>query len=169
MNSLNIRHATIKDLDACDTIESASFAASEAASRVSLETRIKVFSDGFLVAELDGKVVGQVNSGATNKDDITDEAFKQLIGHEAGGKHLVIFSLSVLPQYRHQGIATHLLRSLIQVSRNEGRSTILLLCKLELISYYQRFGFVDCGKSASTHGGVPWHEMALNLTGASDP
>ncbi len=168
MNSCNIRHVTIKDLDACCTIESACFTASEAASKASLETRIKVFDDGFLVAEWNGTVVGQLNSGATHKDDITDEAFKQLIGHQPDGKHLVIFSLSVLPEHRNQSIATDLLRSFILEAKEAGRSIILLLCKPELISYYERFGFADRGRSASTHGGVQWHEMALNLANTAD-
>ena len=160
MNSLNIRYATRDDLDACHHIESACFLPSEAASRASIETRIKIFPEGFLVAEIDGKVVGQLNSGATDLDDITDEAFKKLIGHTPTGKHLVIFSLSVLPDYQGQGIAGQLLRRYACEAESNGRAAILLLCKSELIPYYQRFGFIDRGISASTHGGVEWHEMA---------
>ena len=164
MNSFNIRHVTLADLEACHHIESTCFLPSEAASRESIETRIKIFPEGFLVAEIGGKVVGQLNSGATNQDDITDEEFKQLIGHEPGGKHLVIFSLSVLPDSQGQGIAGRLLQRYIQEAGNDGRAAILLLCKPELISYYQRFGFIARGKSASTHGGFEWHEMVLMLT-----
>ncbi len=163
MNALKIRHAAIDDLDACHQIESVCFLPSEAASKPSIETRIKIFSEGFLVAELDGTLVGQINSGATNQDDITDEAFKQLIGHEPDGKHLVIFSLAVLPDYQRQGIAGRLLQSFFQKAGKAGRTTVLLLCKTNLIPYYQRFGFIDRGKSASTHGGFEWHEMSRPL------
>ena len=34
---------------------------------------------------------------ATNKDDISDEGLKQLIGHDPHGKNLVVFALAVLP------------------------------------------------------------------------
>ena len=163
MNTITIRHAEIKDLDACCEIESACFPPSEAASRASIETRIKIFSDGFLVAEQLGTIVGQLNSGATDKDDITDEAFKQLIGHVSGGKNLVVFSLSVSPDYRRQGIAGTLLKHFCAKAQRDQRSAILLLCKSDLIAFYQRFGFVDRGRSNSTHGGVPWNEMGLSL------
>ena len=55
------------DLTACHTIEARSFPAAEAAWASNLRNRIEIFPEGFLVAELDGKVVGQVNSGATDK------------------------------------------------------------------------------------------------------
>lgn len=163
MNAQGIRQVRIGDLDACCQIESACFSPSEAASRASIEARIEIFSKGFLVAECDAKVVGQINSGATDLDDITDEAFKQLIGHVPEGKHLVVFSLSVLPAFRGRGIAARLLEQFIQKAKEDGRAAILLLCKRRLIPYYQRFGFVDRGISASTHGGFKWHEMALDL------
>ncbi len=116
-----------------------------------------------MVAARDARVIGQINSGATDQDDITDEPFKQLIGHVPDGKHLVVFSLSVLPDYRGQGIAACLLRRFVKRAEEDGRKAILLLCKTGLIEYYQRFGFVDRGRSASTHGGADWHEMALIL------
>ena len=163
MATVHIRTVKIDDLDACCRIESACFSPAEAASRASIETRIKVFPDGYLVAECTGEVVGQINSGATDRDDITDEAFKQLVGHVPNGTNLVVFSLSVLPGYRKQGIAGALLRQFVHKAKDDGRRAILLLCKPALIPYYHRFGFVDCGESASTHGGVRWHEMALVL------
>lgn len=168
MNELRIRPVTIDDLDACCQIESECFSPEEAASRTSIETRIKIFPQGFWVAELNGQVVGQINSGATSQDDITDEAFKQLIGHDPEGHNLVVFSLSVLPSRRRQGIAAALLHRYITQAVAVSRRSILLLCKFPLIAYYERFGFENRGLSASTHGGVAWYEMALNLT-RSDP
>jgi len=163
MSDLTVRQVEIGDLDACCQIESACFSPSEAASRASIETRIKIFPQGFMVAERDARVVGQINSGATDQDDITDEPFKQLIGHVPDGKHLVVFSLSVLPDHWGQGVAARLLQRFLQKAEEDSRKAILLLCKAGLIGYYQRFGFVDRGRSASTHGGAAWHEMALIL------
>jgi ribosomal protein S18 acetylase RimI-like enzyme len=48
---------------------------------------------------------GILNSSATNKDDISDEALKQLIRHHPDGRNIVVFGLAVLPEYRKQGIA----------------------------------------------------------------
>lgn len=163
-----IRTVRPADREACIRIETACFPPEEAADAQAIEKRIRTFPQGFLVAEYDGQVVGQINSGATDKQDITDEAFKQLIGHDANGRNMVIFSLSVHPDYQRRGIAGELLRAFIQSSREQERSAILLLCKSELVPYYQRFGFCDRGLSASEHGGTEWHEMACSLRGKNE-
>ena len=111
-----------------------------------------------------GVLIGMVNSGATNDDDISDEAFKRLVNHDSGGANIVIFSLAVLPAYQGQGIAAQLMRAFIEQSRQLGKRRILLICKPTLIAFYARFGFVDVGLSTSTHGGAAWHEMRLDLS-----
>ena len=48
---------------------------------------------------MDGRVVGTksfVNSAETDKDDISDEELKQLIGHDPDGKSMTVFALAVL-------------------------------------------------------------------------
>ena len=163
MKNLTIRMAEPDDLTACHTIESNCFPASEAALTSSIHKRINEYPEGYLVAELDGKVVGQVNSGATDKEDITDEEFKQLIGHDPEGKNMVIFSLSVLPEFQRRGIADQLMTTFIKQARKLEKKSVLLLCKDDLISYYSRHGFTDNGVSESDHGGAEWHEMGLVL------
>ena len=163
MKDLIIRNVTMDDLTACHTIEANCFPAPEAAWTTSLRTRIEEYPEGFLVAELNGRVVGQVNSGSTHKDDISDEEFKQLIGHDPDGRHIVIFSLSVHPQYQRRGIADRLMSEFISQAREMGKDSVKLLCKDTLIPYYARLGFLDDGLSASTHGGAAWHAMTLSL------
>ncbi|MCJ2163104.1 MULTISPECIES: GNAT family N-acetyltransferase [unclassified Pseudodesulfovibrio] len=163
MKALNIRNVDPDDLTACHTIEANCFPPAEAAWTTSLRNRIEHFPEGFFVAEWEGRVVGQINSGSTNKDDITDEEFKQLIGHDPDGCHIVIFSLSVHPDFQRRGIADKLMSNFIEQAREMGKSTVKLLCKHDLIPYYARHGFLDEGLSASSHGGVPWHAMTLHL------
>nr|WP_321256320.1 GNAT family N-acetyltransferase [uncultured Pseudodesulfovibrio sp.] len=163
MKNLTIRFAEPDDLTACHTVECNCFPASEAALTSSIEKRIREYPEGYLVAELNGQVVGQVNSGATDKEDITDEEFKQLIGHDPDGKNIVIFSLSVLPDFQRRGIADQLMVEFIKQSRKLDKKRVLLLCKDDLIPYYSRHGFTDSGVSESDHGGAEWHEMALAL------
>lgn len=163
---ITVRHPVPRDVQACSLVEQACFPAEEAASRDSIAKRIAVFPQGFLVARLQSgdRVVGQINSGATNKDDITDEAFKQLIGHEDGGRNLVIFSLSVLPEFQGRGIATRLMLGFLDLARTQARQSVLLLCKEDLLDFYRRFGFANRGVSASVHGGARWFEMACPLS-----
>lgn len=164
MTNTCIRVVTEQDVDACLEVETRSFPPAEAAGPESISVRASEFPQGFLVAEKNGQVVGQINSGATDKDDITDEAFKQLIGHDPEGESMVVFSLSVLPEYRKQGIAARLMREFIHASEKIGKKRVLLLCKKELVNFYARLGFADRGISASTHGGAVWHEMCHTIS-----
>jgi ribosomal protein S18 acetylase RimI-like enzyme len=158
-----IRHVLPRDLEECFLVETSGFPPEEAATRETIQLRIERFPEGFLVAEVDRRVVGILNSAATNKDDISDEELKQLIGHDPAGKNMVIFALAVLPEFRKQGIASRLMSRFVEEARQRGKENVLLLCKQHLIAYYERMGFTRAGLSRSTHGGTEWHEMRLRL------
>jgi len=151
------------DLDRCFAIESACYGP-EGATRQRIKKRIEQYPRGFLVAEQNRQVVGIVNSGSTNKDDISNEALKDMIGHDPTGSNIVIFSLAVSPQFQNRGISKKLMHGFIDTSRTLYKDCILLLCKSELIPYYRQYGFIDRGQSKSMHGGLLWHEMYLSLT-----
>ena len=161
MNTVMIRHVLPRDLDECFAVETSGFPPEEAATRETIRLRIETFPEGFLVAELNGKVVGILNSAATNKDDISDEELKQLIGHDPAGKNMVVFALAVLPGFQKQGIARQLMSRFVEEARQRGKQYVLLICKQHLIAYYERMGFEHIGLSKSTHGGAEWHEMRL--------
>ena len=92
MNQVNIKRVTGNDLDGCFFVEEACFPPSEAAEKGTIGLRIAAFPQGFLVAELNGQFVGMLNSACTNKEDISDEELKKLIGHDKDGKNLVVFA-----------------------------------------------------------------------------
>lgn len=165
MSETIIRHVLAEDLEECSIVEASGFPPEEAASHDTIQLRIDRFPEGFLVAEVDGKVVGILNSAATNKMDLSDEELKQLVGHDPKGKNLVVFALAVLPEYRKQGIAHQLMSRFVEEAREQSRENILLMCKQHLVAYYERMGFIHAGLSKSTHGGAEWHEMRLALTG----
>ena len=158
-----IRQVKPEDLAACHALETACFPPQEAAPIENIRRRIEGFPEGFLVLEHNGKLIGMVNSGATNNDDMSDQDLKPLISHNPAGTNIVIFSLAVLPAYQQQGFAAQLLQAFIERSRQLGKRRIVLICKAALIPYYARFGFVEQGLSSATHGGAQWHEMHLNL------
>ncbi|ACN15999.1 acetyltransferase (GNAT family protein) [Desulforapulum autotrophicum HRM2] len=160
---MKIRTVQAKDIDACHLIEQHCFTQSEAASLDSIKERATVYPSGFIVAELDHRVVGMINSGATDSDDITDEAFKKLIGHREDGRNIVIFSVSVAPKFQGKKIASRLMSRFVERSRELNKEKILLLCKTDLIPFYERLGFTLGGISTSTHGGFEWHEMIYTL------
>ena len=160
---LIIRNAISTDLQGCFDVESACYT-SDGATIEKIKNRIKLFPQGFLVAEFNGKIIGIINSGSTDKEDISNENFKDMVGHVKDGKNIVIFSLAVLPKFQKIGISKRLVAKFIELSKNLEKEKILLICKPELIDYYQNYGFLYRGKSKSTHGGFDWHEMYLPLS-----
>ena len=71
--------------------------------------------------------------------------------------------MNTLPASRSRGCAGRLLERAIADARAQGRRGLVLTCKDALVHYYARFGFVDEGISASTHGGAVWHAMRLTF------
>src|SRR5512139_2038440 len=109
MNEINIRQVLADDLEACFLVEVSTFPPQEAATRETIQRRIERFPQGFLVAELDEKIVGMLNSASTHKEDISDEELKQLVGHDPDGANMVVFALAVLPEFQKRGIARQLM------------------------------------------------------------
>mgnify|MGYP001569333845 FL=1 len=162
MNTL-IRHVTAADLDRCYAIETLAYEGDEAATREKIATRIATWPDGFIVAEVDGQVAGFINSGAAFDVQMSDEAFKELIGHDPAGPNVVIMSVVVHPDYQGLGLAKRLLGEFIERMREQGKATIHLMCKERHIPLYAGFGFAYIKPSESDHGGMAWHEMIFTL------
>ena len=161
--NLNIRYARLDDLDNVVEIESICFPPAEAATRESLEERLKGYGESFLVGELDGKPVGFVNGSVINEKTIRDEFYESICWHNPQGDYQSIFGLVVLPEYRNHGVAAKLILSLIETARKSGRKGVTLCCKEEKIAYYAKFGFENLGKSKSEHGNAIWYDMVLPL------
>ena len=100
MNNTHIRTVKPLDIDRCFEIEQLSYQGDEAASKEKILKRILTYPQGFIVVEENDKVIGFINSGATDKVELSDEAFKQLIGHDPDGKHIVIMSVVVHPDFQ---------------------------------------------------------------------
>ena len=160
---LKIRCVRPEDLDQLAAMEAACFPPAEAASRESLAARIAAFPASFLVAELDGTLVGMVNGCCTDSPVIRDEMFCGVEHHQPAGANQSIFGLDVLPAFQRQGIAAALMRALIAASREAGRRAVILTCKEPLIPYYAALGFTNDGPSDSTHGDAAWFDMTLTL------
>ena len=167
MSNVKIRNVTEHDLDACYRVELRRFPPSQAAPRERIEKRIRVFPEGFFVAELDGSIIGFINGSSTDKEDVTDQAFKEMADHDPCGKNIVIIALAVVPDFQKKGIARKLVLRFIEESQRLEKQKIMLICKPELVDYYRAYGFIDAGESASTYGGAKWHDMVLSLQNRS--
>jgi ribosomal protein S18 acetylase RimI-like enzyme len=163
MMKLTLRKAKEQDLNRCFEIETVSYAGDEAASKEKILTRIQTYPEGFVVLENELEIIGFINSGATDDVQLSDEEFKELIGHDANGRCIVIMSVVVHPDYQGQSMAIVLMKHFIKAMQDLGKEEIFLICQTELIGLYEKFGFILMGKSDSDHGGLSWHEMSLRL------
>jgi len=159
-----IRQATMNDLDAITEVERVCFLPLEAAPRESFEKRLRAFSDSFLVAEIDGEIVGFVNGCVTNDKVICDEMFKDTSYHDKDGDYQAIFGFAVIPKYRGKGVAQGLMKEIIELARKRGKVGLTLTCKEERIEYYGGYGYEKLGVSESCHGGSVWYDMILILS-----
>lgn len=158
-----IRQVKPDDLDAVARVESVCFPEAEAAARDSFSQRIAAFPECFFVAEKDGEIIGFINGCATDERTIRDEMFEDAACHKADGAYQSIFGLDVAPGCRHQGLASQLMRYLIEDARKRGRKGLILTCKDRLIGFYEGFGYRSLGVSESVHGGAVWYDMILEF------
>jgi ribosomal protein S18 acetylase RimI-like enzyme len=157
------RQAQPADIDRCFDIERIAYEGDEAATREKIATRINNYPGGFIVMELSGIVAGFINSGCADRVVMSDEAFKELVGHDADAPNVVIMSVVIDPAYQGQGLSTPLMKEFVARMLSAGKKTIHLMCKERHVDLYKRFGFRYVKPSASDHGGMSWHEMVMAL------
>ena len=139
---MNIRIATIKDLDAVTAVEAECFPPAEAATREELEERLTYYADHFWLMFDGDKLIAFVDGFVTDEED---------------------FGVNTIPAYRKHGYAGELLKCAIEDARKHGRKGLVLTCKDHLVHYYAKFGFENEGISESEHGGVRWNQMRLKF------
>lgn len=160
---INIRNVTIKDLGSITKVEASCFPEAEAATNDSFKKRIKTFPECFLIAEVEGEIIGFINGCRINGTTIYDDLFTDTSLHVKNGAYQTIFGLDVISEYRKQGIAGQLLSHMIKTAKKDGCKGVILTCKEKLIKYYTKFGFINKGISESEHGGAIWYDMILEL------
>ena len=160
---MEIRKATIEDLDAITALEAACFPAAEAASRESFRKRLEVFADRFWLLWESDRLVSMVNGMVTDREELVDEMFADATIHQADGKWQMIFGVATHPEYQRRGLAAQVLQRAIADCKAEGRKGLILTCKEQKLHYYAKFGFMNQGVSVSEHGGALWYQMRLEF------
>ncbi|MDF3863693.1 GNAT family N-acetyltransferase [Pseudomonas denitrificans (nom. rej.)] len=163
MSAPTFRTATLADTDRCFEIEISAYEGDEAATREKIATRIAQYPEGFLIMELDGEIIGFINCGCAFEVEMSDEEFKELIGHDPAAPNVVIMSVVIDPAQQGKSYATLLMRTFIEHMAGWGKRTIHLMCKDRHVPLYERFGYRYVKPSASDHGGMAWHEMVMQL------
>ena len=159
---MNIRTATLQDIDQIAAVEKECFPAAEAATKEEFEQRLSHYADHFWLLFEDDTLIAFVDGMVTDQEDLTDEMYEKAEMHNENGAWQMIFGVNTLPAYRRNGYAGELIRRAIYDAKQQGRKGLVLTCKEKLVSYYAKFGFLDEGVSEkSTHGNAEWHQMRL--------
>ncbi|MFP6560443.1 GNAT family N-acetyltransferase [Paraburkholderia sp. B3] len=159
----NFRLARPMDVDRVFEIETSAYEGDEAATRARIATRIAEYPEGFLVMELHGNLIGFINSGCAHEVVMSDEAFKELVGHDPSADNVVIMSVVIDPSHQGKGYASLMMRTFVAQMSQMGKKTIHLMCKDRHVALYERMGYRYVRPSSSDHGGMSWHEMVMVL------
>lgn len=157
------RPARPEDAARCYQIEISAYEGDEAATLAKIERRIRLYPQGFLVMELGSELIGFINSGCAHEVVMSDEAFKELVGHDAAAPHVVVMSVAIDPAHQGCGHATQMMATFVAQMRQAGKQHIHLMCKERHVGLYERLGYRYVRPSASDHGGMAWHEMVMAL------
>lgn len=154
-----IRHAVLQDLEIISELENACFPESEAASEKDLYHRIQIFPENFWIMELGGRIISMINGMVTDIQNLTDEMYENADMHNKNGAWQMLFSVVTHPDFQKMGYAELLMNQVIQDSVKANRKGIVLTCKEKFVGFYEKFGFVNEGISASVHGNAVWYQM----------
>ena len=160
---MNIRTATLQDIDQIAAVEKECFPAAEAATKEEFAKRLEQYADHFWLMFEGEKLISFVDGMVTDEPNLTDEMYENATMHNENGAWQMIFGVNTLPAYRNHGYAGELLKRAIADAKDQGRKGLVLTCKDRLVHYYASFGFVSEGVSGSTHGGVVWYQMRLTF------
>ena len=165
-----MRRGTPGDLEDLARVEAACFPPAEAASRRTLDDRLRHYPEHFYLMLDSGRVVSFVDGPAVDAPDLTDELYERADLHRPEGAWQMIFGVNTLPEYRRRGCAGQLIRWCLRDARERGRRGVVLTCKAGLVDYYSKFGFVSEGVTEkSVHGGATWIQMRLTIDDDAAP
>ena len=142
---IKIREATQSDMEQICLISDCTAGSREITNRKMMEERIRSHADTFLLASLDDMVIAYILG-----IDLANSSLSRWIEEVANvelisDRNFVIAGLSVRPDYQRQGFGTLLLAALKQVALQQNSSGIYLLCKDELLSFFEMNEFIEQG------------------------
>ena len=143
--SINIREAQFSDIEHICLIQESSQNSQDILTREIIEERIRNFADTFLLASLDNQVIAYISATDFATSSVSRWIVEMADREAISNGNLVIDALSVHPNYQGQGFGTLLLAAMKQVALQQNCLGIYLLCKDELLSYFEMNEFMEQG------------------------
>lgn len=132
---MDIRYATLADLDAVAAVEAECFPAAEAATKAEFAERIQAYGSHFWLLFESGTLIAFVDGFVTNEPDLTDEMYAQASLHDPHGAWQMIFGVNTLLLQPEEQRLRQLLRlydgNRAQTARALGISTTTLWRKMK--------------------------------------
>lgn len=77
----------------------------------------------------------------TDEETITDEMYTNAKLHQPQGKYQTIFGIDVLPSYQHLGIATKLMKNLIEKAQKKNALELFYVVNINLFHFMNNLDF----------------------------
>lgn len=142
---IKIREVQQSDIEQVCLIQESIQNFQETFNREIIEERIRNFADTFLLASLDNQGIAYISATDFATSSVSRWIVEMADGEAISNGNLIIDALSVHPDYQGQGFGTLLLAALKEVTRQQDRPGIYLLCEDELLAYFEMNGFVEQG------------------------
>ncbi|UFU01451.1 GNAT family N-acetyltransferase [Radiobacillus kanasensis] len=127
-----VRNMTFDDIDELLALARLGFGPDIAFSREHFESHLRIFPEGQVCIEFDGKIVGSCSSLIINFDEYPEEhTMKQISGnnfitnHNPNGKNLYGIDVVVHPEYRHMKIGRRLYQARRDICKKFNLKSIL--------------------------------------------
>ena len=142
---IKIREAQQSDIDQICLIQESISNTLEIMNREIIEERIRKHAGTFLLASLDDQEIAYIAAATlpipSLRQRILEIGDEEFISENA----IILEDLAVDPDFQGQGFGTLLLAAVKEVTRQQNRPGIYLLCKDELLAYFEMNGFVEQG------------------------
>lgn len=117
---MEIRNATMDDLQAIAAVEAACFPAAEAATAEEFAGRLAHYAGHFWLLLEQGELVAFVDGFCTDTPDLTDEMYADAALHDENGAWQMIFGVNTLPRCRCRGYADCCCKEPLQMPAHRG-------------------------------------------------
>ena len=142
---IKIREAQQSDINQICLIQESISNSLEILNREIIEERIRKHAGTFLLASLDDQGIAYITATILPIPSLR-KWMLEIGGEEFINENSIILEdLAVHPDYQGQGFGTLLLAALKEVTRQQDRPGIYLLCEDELLAYFEMNGFVEQG------------------------
>ena len=142
---IKIREVQQSDIDQVCLIQESTQNFQETVNREIIEERIRNHADTFLLASLDEQGIAYISATDFATSSVSRWIVEMADGEAISNGNHVIDALSVHPNYQGQGFGTLLLAALKQVALQKNSPAIYLVCKDELLSYFEMNEFMEQG------------------------